>query len=402
MISIKRRKNILFSEKRFFNKGIVFSISVSLGFGLLLLNSCITPFEPKIDKYDNVLVVDAVLTNLHGSCIVKLSRTYPYNSKHYLIETDANVKITDDLGNETILSDKNNGVYLPGDTNFVGAIGRKYKVTVNTTSGESCESGFEELKEPVEIENVYYKYAELGNGFNGLQIYVDTSDPQKKSFFYSWNYDETWEFWVPYVSSSVFLPEMKICYKHVTSRRFLIESTKDYVDDRVIAFPLCFVGNNTNRLSVKYSLLVTQFILTENTYRFYKNLKDINENTGTLFDRIPVILVGNITNISHPGQPILGNFQVSGASEKRIFILNSELPSKLIIPTEYEFCTTDVVSKKRDPNRLDSLLAEGWAPMDTIIEPSDQDTIIGLAIRRGCFDCKTAGKIDMPPFWNGK
>lgn len=369
---------------------------------VFLMKSCIVPFEPKISKYDNVLVVDGILTNLPGSCMVKLSRTYPYDEKQKIIEKNAKVRIIDDLGNETIMSCNDYGVYLPEYKDFNGSVGRKYKVSIETVSGEVVESDFEELKEPVDIGNVYYTYVEKENGISGLQLYVDTFDPLSKSFYYSWDYEETWEFWVPYASMSEYLPETKICYNDVTSRKVLIESTKDYVDDKVVGFPLYFISNTTNRLFIKYSVLVRQYVLTEKTYRFYKNLKDINENTGTLFDPIPVILTGNIFNILNPDQPVLGNFQVSGASVKRIFIYREELPQQLIIPTEYEYCKADLVSKKTDQKRLDSLLVNGWVVMDTIIYSSEQDTLIGLAISRSCFDCTTKGKIEKPDFWNEK
>jgi hypothetical protein len=376
------------------------NIAISVLVIPLIIYSCIFPFEPKITKYENVLVVDGLLTNLPNNCFVKLTRTYPYNANKYSTEDEADVRITDNSGNEIRLLDNKNGLYLPADSGFSGVVGRKYKVTVKTSSGEVCESGFEELKEPVDIDNIYYQFSDNGNGRQGLQILINTYDRQKKSFYYSWDYAETWEFWVPYISMSDYLPEMKICYKDFTSRKISIESTKNYIDDKVSGFPLYFVDNKTNRLSSKYSVLVRQYVLTEKTYQFYRDLKDINENTGTLFDRTPVILVGNMVNTLNPKQPVLGNFQVSGASEKRIFIYRSDLPSSMIVTTEYEFCESDLLSKKRNLPRLDSLLRVGWVVMDTIYEPEAHDTLIGVALSRACFDCTVKGKLKKPDFWD--
>lgn len=381
--------------------GILSSFTIILCIGFLFIGSCVAPFEPEIDKYDNVLVVEGLITNLPGSCKVKLSHTYPYNGRKFKTESGARVIITDNRGNETIFPETEVGEYVPASQNYAGIIGRQYKISIETAAGELFHSEFEEMKDPVEIGDIYFNYVEKENGYNGIQLYVDTFDPLNKSFYYSWDYKETWEFWVPYVSRSVFLTEMKICYKNASSRKFLIESTKDYINDKVVGFPIIFIDNSTNRLSVKYSLLVTQYVLTENTYMFYKNLKNINENVGTLFDRTPIILVGNIRNTLHPEQPVLGNFQVSGASEKRIFIYKENLPSQLIIPTEYEHCETKVLSVINDSFLLDSLLNESWAVMDTLTEPAEQDTFFGLANSRSCFDCTTAGDIEMPNFWDG-
>jgi hypothetical protein len=364
------------------------------------VSGCITPFEPKIEKYDNLLVVDGLLTNLPNKCRVTLSRTYPYNQKRNKLEKNAIVKIIDDQENAVILRDNEDGIYLPENKDFAGTIGRKYKVYIKTTGGEVCESDPAELKEPVDVGNLYYKLENVDNGTHHVQFYVDTYDPAGRSVYYSWDYEETWEFWVPYVSMSEYMPETKICYSDNSSRKILIESTKDYTDDKVIGFPLFYVTNTTNRLSVKYSVLVTQYVLNEETYTFYKNLKNINENTGTLFDPTPVILTGNIRNISTPEQPVLGNFQVSGASVNRIFVNRYDLPDDWMIPTEYEFCKADLLKTKSERPKIDSLMRLGWTVMDTLYDPIEKDTLLGLVISRACFDCRTKGEIKKPDFWD--
>lgn len=369
---------------------------------LLITYRCIYPYEPVIEKYDNVLVVDGLLTNLPGNCFVKLSRTYKYTGKPDTAESNAVVLIVDDQGSSTQLKYEKEGMYLPEDTLFAGVVGEKYKVHIETAQGEVCESALEELKEPVDIDNVYFTYKDKGNGLQGLQILVDAWDPLKKSFYYSWDYEETWEFAVPYQSLSNYLPEMKICYNHESSRKISIESTKNFTDDRVIGFPLYFIDNTTNRLSIKYSVLVRQYVLTEKTYKFYNDLKSINENTGTLFDRTPVILVGNMINATDPELPVLGNFQVSGASERRIFIRWDELPPQMSVPSEYEFCKADLISKRNHRRVVDSLFNSGWVVMDTIYDDMEQDTLLGLVISRACFDCTMKGDVKKPVYWDDK
>jgi len=369
---------------------------------IIVMHRCIYPFEPVIDKYENLLVVDGLLTNIPGNCFVKLSRTYKYDEKPDSVETGARVMIIDDLGIETQLKEFEAGVYLPEDTLFAGETGRIYRVQVTTLNGEILESTPEELKEPVDIEEIYFEYLDKGNGIQGLQLYLDTYDSRKKSFYYSWDYEETWEISVPFQSLSEYLPEMKICYRNSSSRKIFIQSTKEYSDDRIIKYPLFFVGNTTNRLMIKYSVLVRQYVLTEKTYEFFSDLKEINENTGTLFDRTPVILIGNMINKLYPDKPVLGNFQISGASELRIFINRDNLPPQMNVATEYEFCKADLVSKKNESFRLDSLLHTGWIVMDTIYEPDKQDTLIGLANSRSCFDCTLNGDIVKPDFWDEK
>jgi hypothetical protein len=272
-------------------------------------------------------------------------------------------------------------------------------------SGDICESSFEELKDPVEVK-VSWEYKENDNGKNGVQIYVDAEDPLKKSQYYLWEYDETWEFEVPYASLSAYVPPNKKCYKGMSQNsRILFQTTINYVDDRIIEFPLYFIGDNTNRLSIRYSTLVRQYVLNEKTYEFYRNLKDINENQGGMFDRIPQILKGNMIDILDPKQPVLGNFQVSGASVERIFISRNELPIFFSPATEYESC--DIRSVFPSGNAVqrrffDSLRLAGWIGMDTfrIIGPGGTTTYwYNMVNSKSCFDCTTAGKLEKPAFW---
>ena len=202
---------------------------------MLITNKCVYPYNPEIEKYENLLVVDGIVSNLPGTCFVRLSRTYAYDSKRYQRETDAEVKIIDDLGNEMLLKDNSDGTYFPLDKDFAGIPCRKYKLMIKTLSGEMCESPFDELPEPVEIERVYYEYQSRGGfGSDGIQLFIDTYDPQNKSFYYIWEYNETWEYIVPFVSISPYLPEMQTCFKSLTRRSSIsIQTTKNYVTDKV-------------------------------------------------------------------------------------------------------------------------------------------------------------------------
>ena len=376
--------------------GVILFFPLIMSLILFFLSSCLEPFEPRIDKYENVLVVDGILTDEPGSCEVKLTRTYPYNRRTPIPELGAIVKIVDDLGNEIILNGNQDGMYVPADENFAGEVGRKYKVQVETASGEICESEYEELKPPVPIDEVYYDYVDKGNGLKGLQIFVDTFDPAKESLYYSWSFTETWEFGVPY-SSNIYETE-SVCWATSSSRSFNAKSTKGHSEDRVIGFPLYFIDNTTNRLFIRYSTLVKQYVLTEQTYNFFENLKAINENVGTLYDRTPVILTGNIRNSINPDQPVLGNFQVSGVSEMRLFIDNVDLPIELIIPDGFEYCQAEVLPSVTSKISIDSLRGVGWVVMDTLIY-EDEEIYLGLTNSRACFDCTLNGTSLMPEFW---
>ena len=126
----------------------------------------------------------------------------------------------------------------------------------------------------------------------------------------------------------------------------------------------------------------------------------MNEENGTLYDGVPQVLTGNMINTSDPGKPVLGNFQVSGGSEKRIFISRGELPSYFHVTTEFEFCQELLVNGETDLPLLDSLLGAGWVGMDTIPHQEGGGFTYNLVNSRVCFNCMSAGgKVEPPDYW---
>ena len=366
-----------------------------------ILNSCVSPFGPNIEKYDNILVVEGLLTNQPGSCKVSLSHTYPYDRTNPAPESGALITLIDNAGNEIRLMEDKKGVYTPEDTAFYGIIGLSYKITIETALGESYESEFEELKKPIEIGSIQYDAIDKGNGLTGVQLNINSYDPSNKSHYYAWDFVETWQIEVPFQSANPNRPPMKICYNWNTSNAILIKSTKDFLEDRLVKFPFYFVDNRTNRLYFKYSILLKQYVLNEKTYMFYRHLKEINENVGSLYDKIPGFLVGNMRNTGNPENPVLGNFQVSGVSEKRLFIHNKDLPYNVraSIPYGYEFCRIETLDPRVSRPKVDSLLAVGWTVMDTLMVVEEDYLNYVMVISNACFDCRLSGEIKMPSFW---
>lgn len=368
-------------------------------FLLLLLTACVTPFEPYIDKYENLLVVDGAISNIPGSGYVRLSKTSAYNEQIRNNVNAARIMLIDDLDNQIEFLNVASGQYLPVDSNFAGQIGRRYKIRIETADGIICESFFEEIKEPVPIDAMKYEYKDgPDDRHRGLEIQVDVENLNNRNAYFYWEYAETWEFEVPY--ESPYEPDSKVCYKTNRPPVFLVNSTSDLIQNKLVNYPIFFIDNTTNRLFRKYSVMITQHTLTEQTYLFYQNLNDINENQGTLFDKAPVTLIGNMRSISNPEEPVLGNFQVSGAVTKRIFIDHYEIADKLIVPSGYEDCEIQYVGEITEAGYMKTLLESGWIVMDRNFNPVRNDTIATLTKAKKCYDCKLNGTNVKPEFWD--
>lgn len=361
--------------------------------------ACVSPFEPEISKYENVLVVDGAVSNIPGSTFVILSKTSSYNDRYRNPVNAARISLIDDLGNEEHFLNTAGGTYHLPDSNYAGQIGRSYKIHIETADGEICESLFEELKEPIPLDSVKYEFVDGStDGVGGIRIVVDVENTNNLNAYFYWEYKETWEFEVPY--SSPLAPDSKICYKSEKPPVFIINSTYDLVQNQLLNYPLYFIDNTTNRLYRKYSVIVTQHTLTEQCYVYYQDLKEVNEERGTLFDKAPLTLVGNMRNIANPEQAVLGNFQVSGAVTKRIFIENQDVADYLNVPNGFEDCQIQYVGQTTEGFLLDSLTRSGWVVMDQTYNPARNDTILTMTKSKRCYDCKLSGTNIKPDFWD--
>lgn len=372
-----------------------------LGFTLLLLTNCITPFDPEIKKYEDLLVVDGVLSNIPGEAYVKLSKTSSYNSRVINYVNAARVTLLDDLDNRTEFINSTNGKYTPGDPDFAGVIGRSYRIHIETADGTVCESLPEEMLEPVQLDAVKYEFVEGANDKErGVNVLIDILNVSNINAFLYWEYSETWEFEVPYMSMR--LPDVSVCYKTVKPPVFLINSTQNLVQKQILNYPLYFIDNTSNRLYKKYSVKITQHTLSEQTYTYYHDLKEVNENRGSLFDTSPITLIGNLRNLINPDQPVLGNFQVSGAVDKRLFINRKDVISKLDVPSGYDYCQSVYGGMLSDGALLDSLAKAGWYVLDSIFNEAANDTIVSMTNSRSCFDCRTNGSNVKPDYWDNE
>src|SRR4030042_2576685 len=295
----------------------------------VICSTCIVYYDPEITRYEDVLVIDGLLTDEPESSVVRLSRSFQYNDMKEEPESGAIVLIKDDLGNVTSLYETPPGVYRFDNPDFKGIVGRSYQLYVITKDEQTYESDFVEFKKVPEIENVYTEFGvnpEEPDMEYGFQIYVDTYDPDKNTCYYRYEFEETWEFAVPYPSKyevvdKELMPrtgEVHHCWKTVKSTDILIVNNEKMESDIVRKFPLHFVSVNGSQLSIRYGILVKQYAMSREAYTFWFQLKKSNQEQGTLFDSQSMQTISNIYNTNDPESPVIGFFEATSITRKRI------------------------------------------------------------------------------------
>ena len=210
---------------------------------LIICGTCSEPYTPEISKYEDILVIDGIITNEPGPYEVRISRSFKYSDSEGQPEHHATVLIKDDQGNIASMEETSPGIYSTIDPDFRGIIGRQYQLYVNTYVDQQVyESEFVELKKVPEIENLYAEFGEKASDTEleqGFHIYVDTYDPENQTRYYRYDFVETWEFYVPYPSyylvesgQLVFRTErVGDCWKTANSEDILVTTSENMQSD---------------------------------------------------------------------------------------------------------------------------------------------------------------------------
>jgi len=386
---------------------------------LWLIISCIEPYEVNNQGYRNLLVVDGLITNENKTHTVFLSRSPANSDQKAIAVTDASVSISDDLGKVTVLSEKNAGSYQTDSTSFLPEIGRIYQLHISTTDGESYLSVPCKMLPQTSITNIYYKKDKQWNlnsteENEGLGIYLDGQGID--SLFVKWAYQEDWKFKVDLPSSysydsnrelDIHAPFNVQCWKKNVSNDILLYSFKDQADAEIKGKQLLFIPTMiSDKLTIRYSLLVKQMTISKEEYNYWQNLKNSTEDVGDIFGRQPFSIIGNITNVTNTKEPVLGYFQVASVVSNRFYI-NSPVVPELNLPYYKSpfTCTLDSFFVGKNDYKSDydiykkEVLNGPYMLFEPIYNPFGT-AIIGLILtERRCSDCTTAGSNKKPDFW---
>jgi hypothetical protein len=218
----------------------------------------------------------------------------------------------------------------------------------------------------------------------GCQVYLNTSDAENDCKFYKWDYKETWEIFLP------FDIENKQCWVSQNSGNIIVKNTTTLLENRIVRFPLMSISNETDRLAIRYSILVNQYSLNEEEYNYWSKLKLATENVGSLYDVTPASIQGNIFCIEDPDQPVLGYFSVSAKTSKRIFIDEnfSGIVNRLPECIDEEFSFRPVMPQ------LNKLI---WMIIDCAM---CRPPYYAYTYDKSCADCTVRGTKTRPDYWD--
>jgi len=374
-----------------------------------LISGCVEPFTPEVTNYENLLVVEAFLSDDARNQEIILSRSYPINENRIQYEADAGVWLEEASGNRINFIELDPGHYEP-EAGFMPKSGLSYTLNIVTVKGKIYKSEPVIMKITPPVSHVYFEMEaitsdKIGGLDEGIQVFLDTKIESNEPGYFRYEWEETWEFSTPFESfldydferNFAFERKENIsrCWQGSFSTELNLATTENLTTGTIERQPIRFLSFRESMLRIKYSILVKQFSLSEEGYRFWQNLKESNESTGSLYDAQPFQVTGNIKNVNNPSEPVLGYFDMATASTKRIFISrHDDLPLDLKIPTLYPQCLIGADTVVTYGN-LERFLNIGYL-ISTEATPPGSGYVM---VVRSCIDCRLKGSNVKPDFW---
>jgi hypothetical protein len=315
----------------------IFLTSFFLTLFILSIVSCTEPYALQTNAFEDAIVVEATITNELKKQEIKLSRTYRFEDNGPKFETGAIVYVKDNLGNQYDFEEINGKYFSVSE--FQAVANRNYQLHITTSDGKSYSSSNEKLTTVNPIQSITPSIT-IREGVRGVQILVNSFDPTNTSKYYRFEYEETNKIeapkWSPnkangiytydqygaftggYIVNNPWGRETKICYTTKKSQNIILTNTSSLSEDRV-NYPVRFISSQDYIIANRYSIWVKQYVQNLQSYTFYKTLKTISSSESILSQNQPGFLLGNMKSDTNPNEKVVGFFDVSSYSEKRIF-----------------------------------------------------------------------------------
>ncbi len=388
-------------------------IIISIAFSIILY-SCREAYTPPAIKASvSYLVVEGIINPANDTTTtIKLSRTVPVNGAiGTRAETGAKVTVESDANASYTLKEAAiAGTYTSSAPLNLSQTG-KYRVRIITGGNKTYLSDFVPVKDAPPIDTVSYTLPP-----DGPHVFVSAHDPTNNTRYYRYEYIETWTFYSHFESTYMVLnmhlvprplaQQIHMCWQNANAIDITLASSANLTQDVVNNTFITSVPAASEKLKIRYSILVKQYALTKDAYNFWALEKKDTEQLGTIFDAQPSQIPGNIHNINDSTEPVLGYVSAGRVQQKRIFISHNDLPVLWGSDDFYKPCYMEPPGDPHNPQdevlitKVDysefyygSYIPTGIA----YISPTGDTTFTGA--HRECTDCTLRGFNKKPYFW---
>ena len=410
---------------------------------ILLLSACVESVEIEEQETPSLLVVEASLTDEFKTQHVRLTRSFGFETDTVPTETRALVSVETGQGETYSFSPSADGTYS-SDRQFAIVPGSTYELVISTPDGTVYRSDPEELVGTARIENLYPIREANTNGTDGVSIYLDSAPQEGDPTFYRYEYEETYKIIAPNYSSFDFrltnynpctptpeieytleivprTEEQQVCYNTVPSSSVIQNDATTLSTPNIRRFPVRFLGATDFMIRDRYSILVRQYVQSPAAFSYFQVLEQFSSSESIFNSVQPGFLNGNIRAVGTVEAPVIGFFEVSSVSERRLFFNFEDVFPDLEQPPYVTNCGFHSSPEAHLSFCIDcSLFPPGMCPspggtcpqsivelvaLDKISYVDDNAVGIGtcpgpyIYVERVCGDCTVLGSNIVPEFW---
>lgn len=310
---------------------------------LPLFFACVEEYVPQTSVFEDVLIVETMLTDEFKHHKVTLTRSYTFEEEGPQYETNALVWIVDSQNHNFVFSETSDGVYI-SDQQFMAQPNVSYTLHIKTNDGKEYQSEEETLISASPISNLYAELATQNNE-TGVQVFIDNDNLVNNDNFFMYEFEETYKIVTPidiqldfetanegqeYLSAwgqwaksfdiltSPHTSQTSICYQTDYQKEMLLANT-DNLNTKIKKFPIRFISNNSYLLRERYSILVKQLVLSEEAFFYYSALNKMQINGNVFIENQPGYVKSNINSLQDENEKVVGYFSVSQMTSKRIY-----------------------------------------------------------------------------------
>jgi len=265
----------------------------------------------------------------------------------------ATVELMDSRDNRVIFIEMEPGKYQTADNNFMGQPGETYHIEIELPDGRTYFSEPEMMPQQTASSTVH-----LETGFTPEQtasggtrdvpavfVSADTDLPESEDpLFLKWTVEGLYAF-REIQRPGPFAPPANTCYisENINPQNILLFSDTQPGSGQIKNQFLTELGVIRHKFFIRYYFNVITSSITEQRYRYWQNVDEMINQSGTIFNVPPATVLGNIKNNNPNSMPALGYFEAVVRDTSREFVTS----------TDFSFFISDpcgITNTDRHPN----------------------------------------------------
>jgi Domain of unknown function (DUF4249) len=292
----------------------------------VFLCSCEEELEDfRVTNVANSIIVSGEISTTTGPFIIRLNRPTaysPYDVREFtgIPVKKAIVSVTDNVGKEISFAEIFDGVYQTTTLGFKGVVGNSYVLHIKTNDGKIIESKPSKILDLANVSDYSFAYHQDNEKIENS--YFDISTKIKDNAATPNNYLLKRQDYIQFLTTCPPPPPPPAnpppCY--IKCWKAPLNTTPMLFDDFLIngktiekiitRIPLEDIGD--------FAIDMKVYNLEKDHYDYWKRLEDQRILNGSIFDKIPSQITGNLTCTNDASVEVLGYFGAVSVVKKRL------------------------------------------------------------------------------------